>query len=108
MANQQWKADERVVAKRLHGKRIALSGGPGASSKADVLVPGWFIEVKRRARFPGARWLEECTLRAHRENRCPVVVVHVAHSQSWVVVLNLSDFGDLLGVDMPDEVLQEE
>lgn len=106
MANQQWKADERVVATRMQGQRVALSGGPGASSKADVLAPGWFIEVKRRARFVGAGWLAKARESAQLEHRRAVVVVHVAHTQRWTVLLDLADFEYLLGLGGPVELAE--
>jgi len=87
-----WKADERKVAKKVGGKRVALSGGPGAPSRADVLTNHFFIEVKRRERFGGAQWLEDALAKGLREERTGVVVVHVAHSQQWVVLMDLDDF----------------
>ena len=98
--NDSWKRDEREVARRLGGTRVALSGGRGAASRADVLLPGWFIEVKRRQFFRGAGWLEMTRLKATREDRRGVVVVHVARSVGWIVLLSLADFQELLGVDL--------
>ena len=98
MASVQWKVDEIKVAARVGGRRIALSGGRGAASKADVLCPGWFIEVKRRARFSPAKWLGEATLKAHAEGRTPAVVVHVSGSKSWLVLLSLEDWQALTGL----------
>lgn len=96
MADKSWKRDERTVADMLGGKRVALSGGRGAHSRADVLVPGWFIEVKRRAFYRGAAWLQTARVKAAREDRRGALVVHVANSREWLVVVSLEDFEQLL------------
>ncbi len=106
MANVQWKVDERKVAKAVGGRRIALSGGRGAASKADVLCPGWFIEVKRRVRFSAARWLGAASVKAAAEGRRPVVVIHVAGSNTWLALLSLEDWQALTGL-RGDEVRVE-
>ena len=95
MPEKGWKVDERKVAKRLNGRRVGLSGGPGSLSKADVLAGRFFVEVKRRARFPGALWYGECAMKAALEARVPVLVVHVARSDVWLAVLSLSTLVEL-------------
>ena len=90
-----WKVDERKVAKRLGGRRVGLSGGPGALSKADVLAGRFYVEVKRRARFPGAVWFGACAMNAALDGRVPLLVVHVARSDVWLAVLSLSTLVEL-------------
>mgnify|MGYP001612835438 CR=1 FL=1 len=90
MPEKAWKVDERKVAKRLNGRRVGLSGGPGSLSKADVLAGRFFVEVKRRARFPGAVWYGKCALEAAHDGRVALLVVHVARSDVWLAVLSLS------------------
>ena len=90
MPEKAWKVDERKVAKRLNGRRVGLSGGPGSLSKADVLAGRFHVEVKRRARFPGAAWYGKCALEAAVDDRVPLLVVHVARSDIWLAVLSLS------------------
>jgi hypothetical protein len=104
VSNAAWKDDERRVARRLGGERIALSGGRGAKSKGDVLFPGWLVEVKRRARFAFASWVSDVCLKAEREGRRGVVVVHVARTQGWCVLLDLRDFEYLVGQRTSDGV----
>ena len=97
MPEKAWKVDERKVAKRLNGRRVGLSGGPGSLSKADVLAGRFHVEVKRRARFPGAAWYGKCAMEAALDGRVPLLVVHVARSDIWLAVLSLSTLTELAG-----------
>ena len=92
MSNPAWKQDEYAVARKLGGVRVPLSGGRGAFSKADVLAGNLFIEVKRRPAFRYSSILCDLALKAVRENRVPVLVVHVEHTREWYCILDLDDF----------------
>ncbi len=96
MANAQWKVDERHVAKALGGERIALSGGPGASSKADVIAGDLFVEVKRRQACVVSKWFSECRVKAHNEGKTPCLVVHVAGSSLWLAVVEVPELREFL------------
>lgn len=98
MPEKSWKVDERKVARRVGGQRVGLSGGRGAYSRADVLSDGWFIEVKRRAVSPVAKWLGEAQVKARMEGKKAVLVVHVARSDVWLVALPLDEFCRLAGL----------
>jgi len=98
MPEKAWKVDERKVARWLGGQRVGLSGGRGAFSRADVLADGWFVEVKRRAVSPVAKWYGEAHVKAKQEGKRPVLVLHLARSDSWLVVVDLDSFCALAGV----------
>jgi len=103
MADKVWKVNERQVARRLGGQRIALSGGPGARSKADVLLPHHFVEVKRRKRWSAASWYGAAALKAAAEGLEPVLVVHVARTDLWLAVVSLSELARLIGTNQSPE-----
>lgn len=85
------KDAERVLAKRLKGRRTGVLGGE------DISHPLLSIEVKSRARFAGERFMEQA--KRHCSGKIPAVIIHVMgrpHGQD-LVMLELRDFEDLFG-----------
>lgn len=93
---RSWKAGERVIAARLGGQRVPITGRERGSAP-DVDHEDLAIEVKTRASLPG--WLNEAMEQAEassRDGRLPVAVIH----EDWrgykraLIVLRLGDFED--------------
>ncbi len=85
------KDAERVLAKRLKGRRTGVLGGE------DISHPLLSIEVKSRARFVGERFMAQA--KRHSNGKIPAVTIHVTgrpHGQD-LVMLELQDFEDLFG-----------
>ena len=64
-----WKAAEYRAAEKLGGKRIALSGGRGLTTKGDVELPGWLVEVKYRKLFSIFTQFLEVEKKAKKEGK---------------------------------------
>jgi len=85
------KDAERVLAKRLEGRRTGVLGGE------DITHPLLSIEVKTRARFAGERFMAQA--KRHCNGKIPAVIVHIknrSHDHD-LVMLELRDFEDLFG-----------
>lgn len=96
--NRTWKQSERVIAKRLQGERVGVTG----RASADVLSERFAVEVKCRRSFP--RWLEDAYRQAEAgvgAGRMPLVVLHrigTRHDRDYVL-LSLADLERLMGSD---------
>lgn len=89
---QRGKNTERVLAKRLNGKRVGIFG------REDILCPLWSIEVKTRQRFSGEGFMMQA-VRNCPEGKTPLVIVHLhgrRHCGDFVI-MRLRDFEDYLG-----------
>jgi len=96
--NEQWKATERAIARRLGGRRSSHRNlGLGAP---DVLAGSWAVEVKHRRTLPA--WLLEGMAQAQRyagAEQLALLVLHQAgqrHAHD-LVVLRLADFEHWFG-----------
>jgi hypothetical protein len=91
MSDKLWKASERVLAKRLGGRRTGPSGRAGPDVVADWLQ----VEVKTRKRLP--IWLGDALRQARvgcPEYRLPIAILHQVGQRhdGDLVVMALSDF----------------
>lgn len=77
------KGSECAVAKALGGKRVGTMGGE------DIHLDGpWSVEVKSRAAFVAADWMDQAVRNAPT-GKTPLVVVHVRgkrHDKDLVIV----------------------
>jgi len=96
MVDRAWKRTERVVAKRLNGRRAGATGRSGADVYSDWLS----VEVKHRARLP--QWLLaglEQAVAGRNEQQLPVLILHMAgrRHDGDIVCLRLDDFETWFG-----------
>jgi hypothetical protein len=94
---RDWRAVERRLARRLKGKRTALSGAAGGS---DIETPWCAVELKVRRALP--RWLTSAVERAVREatdQRLPLVILHVwgQRHDDDIVITKLKHFEEWYG-----------
>jgi hypothetical protein len=89
---QRGKRTEKIVAKRLGGKRVGILG------KEDVSHPIFSIECKSVSRFVGEKWFMQA-IRNCEQGKIPAVVVHLVgqHYKNDYVIIRMKDFEDLLG-----------
>lgn len=95
MTDKTWRHTERVIAKRLNGRRTGLTGKP----TADVVSNWLSVEVKHRKQIPA--WLKDALTQARNgaDGRLPLVVLHECgdHHANDLVLLRLADFEDWFG-----------
>lgn len=85
------KNAERVVARRLNGKRTGVLGGE------DITHPLLSIEVKSRSWFAGDKFMAQA--KRNCNGKIPAVIVHIknrSHDHD-LVILELQNFEDLFG-----------
>ena len=96
--NEQWKATERAIARRLGGRRTSHRNlGVGAP---DVQAGPYAVEVKHRRALPA--WLIGGLAQARRyadAGQLPLLVLHGAgrRHDDDLVVLRLADFETWFG-----------
>jgi hypothetical protein len=76
MTNPAWKRTERVIAARLGGQRVPVSGRQRGDAP-DVAHDRLSIEVKHRKSIPG--WLRDAMHQAAASStngRLPVAIIH--------------------------------
>lgn len=97
---RSWKAAERVVAKRLGGTRVPITGRSRGSAP-DVEHPDLGVEIKTRKALPG--WMEEAMQQAEAcaNGRLPVAIVHEDYRGFGrsIVMIRLADFEGRFMVD---------
>lgn len=91
---RSWKAGERVIAERLGGVRVPITGRQRGSAP-DVAHQDLAIEVKTKATLPD--WLTEAMEQAEasaRGNQLPLAVIHENYRgyARALVVMRLADF----------------
>ena len=88
---QRGKDTERSLAKLLNAQRIGIMG------KEDLSHPVFSYEVKSRKSFVALKWLEQSERNALKNNKTPVLVVHVngKNHQKDLVILSLKLWRDL-------------
>ena len=87
-----WKAAEYSAAEKLGGKRIALSGGRGASAKGDVELPGWFVEVKYRKLFAVMTMFLEVENNAKKEGKNALLILKEHGNHGKLAVMRIEHF----------------
>ncbi len=96
MPDKSWKRAERAVARRLGGARNPLSGRSGGHSSGDVLHPEFYVEVKQRAHFGLFTLFKDTALKARKEGKTPVVVLHERGSKTRLYIVSEKTMLELL------------
>ena len=89
---QRGKQAERIVAKKLGGKRV------GTMSAEDIHIDGPFsCEVKSRQAFVACGWMEQAKKNA--KGKTPILIVHVhgKRHDDDLVIMRMKDFEDWWG-----------
>jgi hypothetical protein len=102
MSDRNWKRVERVVAKKLGGRRIPLSGRNNLGAVGDVQLVGYKVEVKSGLQVPRtvSGWLAtliELTQVDDAKN-ISILVMQPKWSKGQVAVLTLTDLARLVNV----------
>lgn len=84
---------ERMVAKKLGGRRVGILG------KEDVLCDRFVVEVKSRKKFVAEGWYRQVKQNVVEEGKIPLVVVHLVGRRydDDFVILSMKDFLQLVG-----------
>jgi hypothetical protein len=93
-----WKDAEYKAAKTLGGKRVALSGGRGATTQGDVELPGWFVEVKYRKLWHVFSLFLEVEKQAKKEGRNALLILTEKSKHGQLAVVRIEDFAKLPAV----------
>jgi hypothetical protein len=94
MPDKLWKKTERMIAARLGGRRVPITGRQ-RGDVPDIAHDVYSIEVKSRKTLP--TWLREAVAQAvaaQRGTQLPVAILHqrgTRHDDD-LVVLRLADF----------------
>lgn len=95
MTDKSWKAVERRVARFFGCGRTPCSGGMSGHTRADVIHPRLFVEVKHRARTDvGSLYMRTREL-ARAEGKVPVIALKDKRVKCDLLVV---DKADLLAV----------
>jgi len=94
MTDRPWKRTERLVATRLGGRRVPITGRQ-RGDVPDVAHPWLSIECKHRQALP--EWLKTAMQQARaaaRDGQLPVAVLHEAGERHGrdIVCMSLADF----------------
>jgi hypothetical protein len=90
-----WKDAEYRAAETLGGQRVCLSGGRGASTKGDVLLPGWHVEVKYRKLFSVFTMFLEVEKKAKKEGKNALLILTEKNRHGQLAVMRLEYFKGL-------------
>ncbi len=95
MPDKAWKAFERRIAKSLGTDRTPLSGGASRHTTSDTLHPDLYVECKQRKR--SYTWGQFATVRyrARKEEKVPVLALHVTNSPKDLAVIDWDFFLEL-------------
>ena len=97
---KRWKRAERLIAGRLGGQRVPITGRQ-RGDVPDIQHPHYAIEVKTRQVFPG--WIREAMAQAEAAKRdgqkLALSVLHEVGTRhdADLVVLSLRDFVSWMG-----------
>jgi hypothetical protein len=94
MTNPAWKKAERRAASSLGGKRVALSGGRGATTQGDVELPGWFVEVKYRKLWHVFSLFLAVEKKARKEGKNALLILTEKNRHGQLAVVRIEDFAD--------------
>lgn len=92
-----WKQYERRVIALLGGRRIPVTGrsGPGGDP-GDGELPGYYVEVRDRARARPIRWFREVAQEAREAGGTPVLIFKgPTPALSPLVLMRLRDFEEV-------------
>ncbi len=92
-----WKSYERMVMLLLGGQRIPITGrhGPGGDP-GDGTLPGYYVEVRDRARARPLRWFREVAEGAKAVGGVPLLVFKgPTRALSPLVIMRLVDFEEV-------------
>ena len=89
-----WKAAEYEAASKLGGKRIALSGGTGMSTKGDVELPGWLVQVKYRKYFSIWSIFRQLEKDAKKDGKNALLILKERDKHGELAVMRIEYFKD--------------
>ncbi len=90
-----WKAAEYRAARKLGGRRSALSGGRGSNCKGDVELPGWYVECKYRKQFYVMSMFLEVEKKAKKEGKNLLLILTEKNTHGQLAVMRIEYFKDL-------------
>lgn len=90
-----WKAAEYRAAKTLGGKRIDLSGGGAHQDQGDVLLPGWFVEVKYRKLWHAFSLFLEVEKKARKKGKNALLILTEKNTHGQLAVMRIEDYANL-------------
>jgi hypothetical protein len=79
-----WKRAEYYIAQICGGRRVPLSGGPGAHCRYDVGAGPFAIEVTTDVKRWKEKWRRVCDV-AHMEKKIPILFMRL--EGNWVAVI---------------------
>jgi hypothetical protein len=79
-----WKRAEYYIAEIVGGRRVPLSGGPGAHHRYDVMTSHFAIEVTTDAKRWKAKWERVCDV-AQKEGKTPVLFLKI--DDKWAAIV---------------------
>jgi len=92
--DKYWKKRERKIASLLGTRRTPLSGSSSQHTSSDTLHERLYVEIKCRKKLP--KWfkdlLDDTMIKATKEAKVPLVVLHQKNSKDDYCVCWLSDF----------------
>jgi hypothetical protein len=92
---------EREIATMLSVRRNL---GQARDGGADITIPGWQIECKRRAKIAVYEWINQCLDACDFMDRA--LVIARADNELPIAILHFSDFLDLIGQPSTPEAHQ--
>ncbi len=94
----------RLLSEQL-GIRMARNLAQTRDPGADLVLPGWSLEVKRAARPRLAEWWQQTLTQAEQAGTRPALAYRLDR-QPWRVVVRLADLADNLSTQ-PDGLTAE-
>jgi len=102
-----WKDLERVVAKKLGGKRV-IRGDDFSQSRLDVECDKWAVDCKWRTNLATVKWYKKLCKDNDKiypgENKIPILVIKEKGMRGELVVISLDDF--IRVVNSPEYVIK--
>ncbi|MGC9079746.1 MAG: hypothetical protein ACP5G1_03360, partial [Nanopusillaceae archaeon] len=83
------------VATKMDGIRNPLSGKNSRNTSGDVIHDLFYIEVKHRQRIPFYSEFKKTRIRAKKEGKIPIFVIHEKYSRNYLAIIDLDDFKKL-------------
>ena len=96
MGDKSWKRAERIIAKKLGGRRVPISG-IAKGFKGDVEHDLLFVEVKQGKQIPKTvyEWYKK-TKEQCPKGKIPIVVMKPKNSKKNFVLIELDDLIKLM------------
>ncbi len=92
MSSSTWKNNERVIAKKVNTTRTPLSGSNGKITSSDTLHDKFYIEAKQRKKIPFYKTFRETEVKAKKENKIPMVVIHEKYAKKRLLMIDYDVF----------------